>query len=244
MKSAQSLTQSSPVVSTANLALWLETTLDKSFADNEKIANVAVSSWNDINPHNSSPKNATQPGASIIRPKYTINGINGLPVLNFDGADDRFILPDGTVPYGNSPYSIFLVSRTNTFCTCVLLGSGTYGSVNEVNAFVYSASGKIVNYWWLADIATGTNVVTKSTAQIFNANYNQSLRTIYVDGTLKTSLASSNRSSTAINNTVGVTDKTQFWNGDIAEVIIFDRALKGTERDSINSYLKSKWGIK
>jgi hypothetical protein len=64
LKSAQSLTQSSPVVSTANLALWLETTLDKSFADNEKIANVAVSSWNDINPHNSSPKNATQPGAS------------------------------------------------------------------------------------------------------------------------------------------------------------------------------------
>ena len=32
--------------------------------------------------------------------------------------------------------------------------------------------------------------------------------------------------------------------GDIAEIIIFDRALKAEDRKAIEQYLSKKWGIK
>ena len=36
----------------------------------------------------------------------------------------------------------------------------------------------------------------------------------------------------------------QYWNGDIAEIIVFNRALKTEERQAVEKYLGQKWGIK
>jgi hypothetical protein len=80
--------------------------------------------------------------------------------------------------------------------------------------------------------------------QIFSFTYNLSTREGFVDGVSKGSVASSNRASTAINNTIGVTYSTEYMNGQIGEIIIFDRALKTEERKSIEQYLGKKWSIK
>jgi hypothetical protein len=43
---------------------------------------------------------------------------------------------------------------------------------------------------------------------------------------------------------VGSAAFSTYYDGDIGEIIIFDRALKTEERQSIEKYLGQKWGIK
>ena len=33
------------------------------------------------------------------------------------------------------------------------------------------------------------------------------------------------------------------WEGDLAEILFYDRVLLNTERDSVEHYLSNKWGI-
>jgi hypothetical protein len=42
---------------------------------------------------------------------------------------------------------------------------------------------------------------------------------------------------------VGGFDDDYFFEGDIGEVILFSRALNGTERTSVNAYLEARWGF-
>jgi hypothetical protein len=37
---------------------------------------------------------------------------------------------------------------------------------------------------------------------------------------------------------------TEYWNGDIAELILFERALSDPERESVCRYLAHRYGIK
>ena len=43
---------------------------------------------------------------------------------------------------------------------------------------------------------------------------------------------------------IGRDDSTSFYNGEIAEIIIYNRALKVDERNDIQNYLSKKYGIK
>jgi len=50
LKTAQTLTRSSPVSSIKGLSAWFETSLENSFLESEMDENVAITQWNDINP--------------------------------------------------------------------------------------------------------------------------------------------------------------------------------------------------
>jgi prepilin-type N-terminal cleavage/methylation domain-containing protein len=111
LKSAQSLTQSSPVNGIRSISVWFETTQDASFPsslDDEG----AITQWNDTNPQTQSrlyavpAANATTPSStsssSIV---YDVEGINGLPSIKFDGTvSTAGILAVSTVPATASPY--------------------------------------------------------------------------------------------------------------------------------------------
>ncbi len=88
LKSAQNLTQSSPVSSMRSISLWLETTQEASFPaalDDE----ASVVQWNDINPQTQSrfyavpASGITGSGSSNI--VYDLDGVNGLPSIKFNG---------------------------------------------------------------------------------------------------------------------------------------------------------------
>lgn len=101
----------------------------------------------------------------------------------------------------------------------------------------------MVNYWWGNDIyVTNSSSLRKSTIHVFL--YDLSKREGYSDGVLRTTIASTNRNSTAFNNTIGKTFNTEYMNGTIGEIIIFDRALNTEERRSVELYLSKKWSIK
>jgi len=241
LMSARSLTLSSPVPTIKNLIAWYESTSEKSFNESEASDQSLLSAWFDINVQNSNKNNATQT-IDTNKPQYSFDDNTGLPIVKFTNLD-FFNLPDGTVPFNNSPYTVFFVSQPYVFGGGGILGSGSYGTVNATNAFRYDPSNGIFNYWFNVDLfLPNTSSLRKN--NVISFIYDLAKREGYVDGLLKGSVASSNRASTAINNAIGSTYFVEYLNGAIGEIIIFDRALNTEERKSIESYLGKKWSIK
>jgi len=168
-------------------------------------------------------------------------------MVNFTGASSQFLsLPDGTVPFGNSEYTVILVSKPRILCNCAVLASGEYGSPNNrSNTFRYDSSGKFQNYWWYNDINIAkTFLVNKNNLIIII--YNQSERKAFADGSLiNTKIDTTPRISTQANNRIARSSGSgEYFTGDIGEIIIYDRALNNSERKDIENYLAKKWEIK
>jgi prepilin-type N-terminal cleavage/methylation domain-containing protein len=252
ISTAQTLTQSSPVNGIKNLVAWYETTSQASF-DSAIDNGVAIPTWYDISP-SVNKINATQTTAAN-RPVYTENDINSLPTLKFTSTPTwkSLNLPDGTIPYNNSPYTIFIVAKADKICTgagvtCGLIGSGT-GNVNQSNSFRYMvAGGGFANYWWANDAnMVGSSLFLNTTSpHVVAFYYNQKVRRIIFNGLEQTLSGATNinNAATASSNRIGVTTGNEPLDGSIAEIIIFNRALTAEEIDSIESYLGKKWGIK
>lgn len=100
-----------------------------------------------------------------------------------------------------------------------------------------------MNYWWSNDIYL-PNSVSLRKLTIHTFIYDLTKRDGYSDGVLRASLPASNRISTPFSNTIGKTFNTEFMNGTIGEIIIFDRTLNTEERKAVESYLGKKWSIK
>ena len=80
------------------------------------------------------------------------------------------------------------------------------------------------------------------------ANYQNTLLQQYINGALdgeKTDFqASGNTSNTDSNNiSIGAEVTVTFLNGDIAEIIVYNRALNTSELAQVHKYLSMKWGI-
>jgi len=269
LKSARSLTISSPVSSTSGLVTWLETTLEKSFDDGEKVDTAigetgTITTWYDINPQNSSLNNATQSGASSLNPRYIADGINGLPALNFDGnssdyGDDSLQMSNVTT----KDYTVFIVLKTQysgfgtgvaatAFSSSCVLWSDITGKANDVIPFAigggfaktFVGAGTVV----VGTTVTGSIAINNNKANIVTITRMMStgLLSIYINGvadnssTLTTNVLSDNPNLFIGANQL---DAGRNYAGEISEIIIFNRVLKDNERGWIDDYLKTKWGI-
>jgi prepilin-type N-terminal cleavage/methylation domain-containing protein len=252
LATARALTKSSRVGRIPDLVSWYETTAENifssgttSFQNIEKVqANQKINRWKDSNPNSIFKYDASQT-SSANQPKIIFDKDSSLPIVRFD-SPSFLNLPDGTVPYGNSEYTVIFISKVDVSGNYGVLGSGNYGIENQTNAFRYDSVGKMVNYWWHVDLSSPTNTTINNKFQIFIFDYNKSIRNLYVDGVLKNYISSTikPRESTNLNNTIGKTYSVEYLVGSIAELIIYDRALLNSERKDIEKYLSKKWSIK
>ena len=238
---ARSYTNSSPINDTANLVAWFETSMEESFSQDSLDENVNIAYWNDINPQNTIKNQASQLNTDN-QPQYYFDKTIDLPAIKFTN-QDFFNLPNATIPFSNKPYTIFIVSKVDQNCVCGIIGSGSYGNTNNTNAIRYDTSGLVYNYWWGNDIASSAGSVVVNKFQIIAFDYNLSQRRVFINGSLNNASNSSNRTSTSINNTIGVTNSNEYLVGSIFEVAIFDRSLNEDERKSIEVYLSKKYRI-
>ena len=252
LATARALTQNSRVGRIPDLVSWYETTAENifssgttSFQNIEKVqANQKINRWKDSNPNSIFKYDASQT-SSANQPKIIFDKDSSLPIVRFD-SPSFLNLPDGTVPYGNSEYTVIFISKVDVSGNYGVLGSGNYGTQNQTNAFRYDSVGKMVNYWWHDDLSSLINTTINNKFQIFIFDYNKSIRNLYVDGVLKNYISSTikPRESTNLNNTIGKTYSVEYLVGSIAELIIYDRALLNSERNDIEKYLSKKWSIK
>lgn len=245
---ARAQTKSSSVNGISGIVAWFDTTSERSFDKKEAIDGKKISQWNDINSQSVVGNNATQTGNA--RPTYVFDPsvANGLPVLRFDG-NDYFDLPNGTIPDSDYDYTFFFVMRVpNISESYGVLGSGDYTTENGSNMVSFRAGGFVENNWQKNTLLTRTISVSATKMQVFTFMYeNTNGRKIYVNGVFRGEDNAVNHKGLPTSNTIGKVTITNipdlYFKGDIAEIILFGRALSKDERQMVEKYLAKKWAI-
>ncbi len=256
---AQSITAKSPVISTPNLTLWLEVTSPNSFEAERPLSNDKIAIWKDINPQRTFKINVSQSDLSK-QPTYIENAINNLPALKFiNNIEMRSSDIELNDFISSDQATIFLVqnnfSGDNTTCLISWIPTDNNLDSNEVARFAISPQETQKVVFDFGCCSTVGRLSTNSLSNFFdkdkiisfvkNSN-NLDLRINFNETAVSNSLATATLlPSLRAPIVIGKfrTDSNYFFNGNIGEIIIFDRALNENERKKIEEYLGEKWGI-
>jgi prepilin-type N-terminal cleavage/methylation domain-containing protein len=253
LKVAQNITKNSRVNRIPDLEMWLETTSENSlatgitsFTDKPNPADQdRIGRWNDINPNiiAIAKNNATQ-AASDNQPKYIRKGMNGLPVLKFDGTNDFFSF-NGNFLVG-ADYTIFVVEARSVDTYNVFL-SGNTSTSNTMLILGYNQFNQIIQSHYGSDLYKNMPTFSSSIFRIHSFVFSKvGGKAIYTNsgtGTFNTTQTSpliSFAGSSIGNYFNGM----YYYKGSIAEMIFYTRALSDKERKEVETYLSKKWGIK
>ncbi len=252
---AQILTEKSPVNDISDLISWHETSLDSSFNEDEAKDGASVSTWYDHNPNALTKKNATQ-ATALNQPKFIKNVFYGsIPALRFDGED--FLNFNGSELIGTS-YTMFIVEQRRAAGARLPLIGGDDNPVDQNIRFTYQD-----NFIVVAQQGNGVGVGTKCSVPAYTSPVPRIHSLIHNPvpiGTLGILPGSrywlnGGGSNGESNDTTNVDyliaydspffgrNGSDYFNGDIAEVILFKRALQDGERLMVEDYLSKKYNI-
>jgi len=252
LQTAQSLTQSSPVSAMKNLVTWLEATSEASFDDVEEVDGSKITNWYDINQQTNVKNNAVNNSATTSdHPTYKSKCINNLPCLQFKGTSQYMQYMDIVQNAGyTNELTIFVVfapynNESSDSHTII----GTDGGWSSGISFRFKRSTNVAYQTPNPnnDNATGAVIANKNYIAAVVDGY--STITSYLNGTATstTSVLAADRLTkrlSALNIASSSTGtRNNFFDGNISEIIIFDRALKNYERQNIEKYLSQKWQI-
>jgi hypothetical protein len=194
-------------------------------------------------------KDLTQATAGA-QPVYnnTANLINFNPTLTFDGTND--VLSNTTISHsGTNGEDMFAVVLPNSVPAGVhdIIGLGTVA--NTGNSTEFRLGNDRLNYISANSVTIGaiSNPSTSFGVQLANANKsNTGAASIFLNGNsvITGTIAEmpvSNQLNLGARRLSGVNGL--FFNGRIAEVVLYNRQLTATERPRVASYLAIKYGI-
>lgn len=231
-----------------NCGLWLESSKGVTLVDS------AVSNWKDSSGHN---RNAVQ-DTSTKRPTYTELGLNGRPTLTFTSAtSQRLNITSGLDLVQNvGGFTAFCVCQTSSLATAqtALLVCANTTSTYRINMSrttgnQYQLRGRITDANSAATILStstyGTDpLIISGIYDCTNADMFQ-----YINGVgegspnLNYGTAGNTSDTASAALYIGSLTSSQYWNGYIAEIIIYTRALSSYERKKIESRLGYKYNI-
>lgn len=240
-------TYSAPAGISSGLALWL----DAADTSTLTLESGAVVEWRDKSGNYRHAQQAT-PGS---RPAYVTSAINGLPALNFDGTDD-FLATSG---FSLSTVSLFVVvtarwtvTETAAFAGQNFTSKKSFGRVGSAG-FDYIANDIRGVTDGFNSGTTGPRAIGQQPGGLSNGDVALISTLLGASGTdirfNRSSIARVSRNdppSTDSNGFAigrpGAGYAAEYWNGRIAEVILFNRVVDNTERNAIEAYLRTKWG--
>jgi hypothetical protein len=267
LKSAQSLTNSAPVLVVNDLLLWLDTTDSQKlginysgstntdgfssqiFGNVDSDSNNRVSNWKNNAINNSSSYSINQTTAAN-RPIYVKSAINNLPALQFNGSNYRLDIDDHHVL--DTPNTIFVVAQqqvSTSFGSLITRRSG------NANGGVFLRTVGSNTSYLVIDSAGYSNKTAQAVDTVTNKPF---IAVGYYGGVGKKNYLKSNGTqyestsvSAAVDNyTSGLAAAigedsagNEAFNGYIAEIIVFGRKLKSTEITGIENYLSQKYNI-
>ncbi len=270
LSSARSLTSSSPVNSMKDLILWLDATsassVNESLGDGD-----LVDKWSNISSQQSSKTDFIQSQVSY-KPTYKINGINGIPTLSF--STDDYLISSASVSHSPSYsfFIVFNMSVESTDKTIINLYNDSdtdsnNGNRNGLVTMTEIKPGNIVRSVFRSDVVTGASDDNKSTKTItsqrdyimsYSRNFASKDESLWINneafignGTVIPSVTNGGFTTTNLFWIIGKLHDTpsgdvhsRNFNGQISEIIIFDRALMKDEIDDVEKYLSKKYSIK
>jgi len=255
---ARALTRSGPVTTIPNLVFWIDASAEGVLTNRngslEISNNDTIKSWKE-------PAYLTRDRVSCTestqanQPSYILNGLNGLPVVRFDSNGSGSMKLSCNVMGGiSTENTIFTVFRwvssnasygnSNFF---VLFGTGSIQSLNSIDtAGVFTFSN-----WNGSDVDILTTNVTVGQNNIMTrvSNPTTNVSTLYANGSsIATATATMDGTYSTPDTSISITlgnfpSETRTFGGDIAEIIMYDRALNNEERQAVEKYLSKKWAI-
>jgi hypothetical protein len=207
-----------------DMLLWL----DGADADSLTVTGGVIDQWNDKSGFG---YHAVASGTG--RPAYGSRSLNGIQVPDFDGSNDSFT---STVPFGTRPCTTFVVGQKDDNSFNDLIGARPNGNQLRLNGSnqvetVKSFSG-IVSTFDASSISSGVTFVICQRLSPSSIMYR-------LNGITETD--SESTTMQAATCYIG-TDTSEFYNGMMAEIIVYSRALSDEEVESVMQYLKHKWG--
>jgi hypothetical protein len=192
-----------------NLAMWLDAADESTITLNGS----TVSQWND---KSGNGRNASQATAAL-QPTYTTNGLNGKPVISFDGVDDELI----TIPFALGETAAMVAQRSNidqpVIEAPIASNRGFWGS--------YSGFTTHLNY----AVDGGSLLAAPPTSAVTTPSL------VSQTGLLQT--------STFAYKVGSATPGYLNLNGFIAEVVVTDNLLSTFDRQKLEGYLAWKWDL-
>jgi hypothetical protein len=161
------------------------------------------------------------------------------------GSNGWFSNPSGTdLPVGNSPYTfIAWVQLGTTWNANGFMSIGPFGTGNQSNAFRAGSTNQLINYWWGNDLSVNTSV--SPTNGWFNAvaKYDGTTRSIWVNGVLAGSGNTTGHNVTTNALQIAKTTGSEYLNGNIGEVLIYDTALSDSDILQYFNDTKTRYGL-
>lgn len=232
-------------ISTTDMALWLrsDTNLYQSSggttavtADNDPVGYVGDVRNNGVY--------AYQSINTSKRPLYKTGILNGYPALRFDGANDSLLVPNIAL---DAFFTLFVVARTTT-AKPLFIEHGA--DVNSYDGFYFYGT----SYQTFYIKRTAFHYINLSSGWLGNTNviagavYDGILPAVRKAGIAVTasSYGGSARTDTTTTENLNIFSRNQtavFSEGDLFELIIYNRAMTTGEQNEVGAYLAARYSL-
>ena len=229
------------------LQIWYNADVSSTTNFNSAPANGAdISQWKD---RSGTGHNANQSGNASIKPNWYANLQNGLGAIRFNGTTESLNINPISFTQNLSGFTLFIVAKLGSLTgQRPLCGSDADGfkidydgvenkwgvktSGGHADSNITGETGSFHVFGLVFDGAGATDADRLK----FRYDGNQQALTFF-------SSPGTTTSGTATTFYVGQDTAGNFFQGEVGEMLMFTRALKGAEINSVENYLKSHWNI-
>lgn len=203
----------------------------------------ALSKWIDF----SNSSNDCVQSNSSNRPSLQANSINGYYASTFNGSSHYLDMTTGLANL-TTGCSVFAVCKPQSTGTGTIAVSGNSGPSDMVSFETDNTQSKIQAYnsTTASSLTSASSSVTVGKYQLLEAVHSGSATgTLYVNGVSVGTGTLQNMVNTArTNNRVGADlGASAFWQGELAELLIFAKGLSQADRSNVEAYLLAKYQI-
>ncbi len=197
-----------------------------------------ISLWTDLS---GVGNHATQTTAGI-QPVYDAIAadFNGMPVIHFDGSDDWMTLPSTTVSVGS--FTAFAVAKYDHTSSNQYIMAGQDGGGDDRIRFAVDTSSPVV-FEYRAGTSAWRSITASADLQPHIFGMTSDVEGFWDGTSVGTSGNTSTENPTAFNLGSYNRGQKDFFAGDLAELIIYNRVLTSAEQNEVGVYLETKYGL-
>jgi cysteine-rich repeat protein len=220
----------SPIAITAGLHLWLRADVGVLSPDGDHVAR-----WSD---QSGNGRDASM-ALPVRQPQRVAGALNGLPVLRFGGAQsmylDRFATP--------TTFTVFVVGRRQDQRDDfdMILGPGG-SSPNHQLRWQNTGQLLLVGFAWLQPIVSIPIGSPDDVYHMLTIRYDGSILAVSRDGGAPSTSRLTTSGAWTLAS-IGSWYSSHFLRGDLAEIVIYERALSAPEERMVTAYLRQKYHL-
>ncbi|MEY4902196.1 MAG: hypothetical protein RLZZ292_11 [Bacteroidota bacterium] len=203
----------------SDLVLWLDASETSTLVQTDD----AISEWKDRSGKNNNFTNSNP----ARRPKAIANALSSKPVIRFDGKDDYLSKDNSNLV--KDVTTIIMVLKSNTTGRKIFDTNGSSRMVSHETKGIQL-------------LGFSNPAYSIGTYKLVTSIYNGASNSVFVQGTSEVSGPMGGLGNSGLLNVLGArTNLSDAMDGDIAEILVFSRALTDLQRKGIELYLQKKW---